>query len=211
VDSNGIVLAADDSVSLVATEVQQNLAPVASFVANASGLTVGFNAVSSTDPDNGPQPLSYTWDFGDGTGVTGISPSHTYAAAGSYTVILTVNDGEASDSTDQTVTVSATNGGVACEYIVDNEWSSGFVALITLTNNGNSAVNGWSVSWQYAPGTDRTSGWNANVTGSNPYTATNLPWNAVIQPGQSISFGMQGTKPVNGTADIPSVSGAVCQ
>jgi PKD domain len=34
----------------------------------------------------------YAWDFGDGTGATGPSVEHTYAAAGKYTVKLTVTD-----------------------------------------------------------------------------------------------------------------------
>ena len=32
----------------------------------------------------------YSWDFGDGTTGSGISPSHTYGASGTYTVCLTV-------------------------------------------------------------------------------------------------------------------------
>ncbi len=211
VDANGSPLGVSDAVTLVATDVALNQAPIASFTSSSAGLTVGFNGSASSDPDNGPQPLSYSWDFGDGTGSTAVSPSHTYAAPGSYTVSLTVSDGDLSDVSTQAVSVADIMGGVVCEYIIDNEWNSGFVALIRLTNNGTSTVNGWSVTWQYAPGTDRTNGWNANVTGTNPYTATNLPWNGSIAPGQSVEFGMQGTKPVNGVADIPAVTGDVCQ
>lgn len=211
VDTNGVVLAASDTITLSATEAVQNMAPIVSFTTSSSGLTVGFNASASTDPDNGPQALSYSWVFGDGSSATGVSPSHTYATANTYNVMLTVSDGDKDNTANQSVSVAPLSGGVSCEYIIDNEWNSGFVALITLTNNGTSAVNGWTVSWEYAPGTDRTNGWNAMVTGSNPYTASNLAWNAVIQPGQSVSFGMQGTKPNGGTADIPTVTGSVCQ
>ena len=38
--------------------------------------------------------VSYSWDFGDGAMGDGVSPSHTYAADGQYTVTLVVNDGE---------------------------------------------------------------------------------------------------------------------
>lgn len=49
---------------------------------------------------------SYSWDFGDGTTASGISPSHTYAEPDAYTVTLTVTD-KAGDqsSTSQAVTV----------------------------------------------------------------------------------------------------------
>lgn len=46
-------------------------------------LTVSFNAVSN----NGAK---YTWNFGDGTTGTGVSPSHTYLNSGLYTVTLNV-------------------------------------------------------------------------------------------------------------------------
>lgn len=96
----------------------------------------------------------------------------------------------------------------ACTYSVDNEWSTGFTASITIKNDTGTSINNWSVNWQYA--TNRmTSGWNANFSGTNPYTATNLNWNGSIAAGQTISFGIQGEK--NGsTTERPSVNGAVC-
>ena len=36
--------------------------------------------------------LSFFWDFGDGADGTGVQPTHTYGAAGSYTVTLTATD-----------------------------------------------------------------------------------------------------------------------
>lgn len=96
-----------------------------------------------------------------------------------------------------------------CTYKVDNEWSTGFVASITITNNGNSAVNGWNVGWTYNQN-KVTNLWNAVFAGSNPYTAGNLDWNKTIQPGQSISFGFQGNKNNSAAAEVPVVTGAVC-
>jgi hypothetical protein len=45
----------------------------------------------------------YAWDFGDGNTGTGSPVTHTYAAGGSYTVKLVVNDTCGSDSTTQTI------------------------------------------------------------------------------------------------------------
>jgi PKD repeat protein len=36
--------------------------------------------------------VSYDWDFGDGSSATGVDATHTYAAAGMYTVVLKVTD-----------------------------------------------------------------------------------------------------------------------
>jgi PKD repeat protein len=54
-------------------------------------LEATFDGSGSYDPDG--DPLTYLWDFGDGTTGTGVMPTHTYAAAGYYDVCLTVNDG----------------------------------------------------------------------------------------------------------------------
>lgn len=95
-----------------------------------------------------------------------------------------------------------------CEYTVTNSWSSGFTGAIRITNTGSSPINGWDVSWQYSTNSV-TSVWNANLSGSNPYSATGLGWNSTIQPGQSIEFGFQGV--TNGSAvETPAVTGGVC-
>lgn len=67
--------------------------PTANFSFAASGLRVTFTD-SSTD-SNG-SIVSRLWEFGDGTNSSEVNPVKTYAAAGTYTVALTVtdNDGE---------------------------------------------------------------------------------------------------------------------
>jgi PKD repeat protein len=65
--------------------------------------------VGSADPNTG-DTFSYLWNFGDGTPTsTSSAMSHTFPAAGSYTVTLTVTDGwgKAATTTRQ-VTVTAT-------------------------------------------------------------------------------------------------------
>lgn len=41
--------------------------------------------------------ISWDWDFGDGNASTLQNPTHTYSAPGTYTVILTANDGSNAD------------------------------------------------------------------------------------------------------------------
>jgi hypothetical protein len=96
-----------------------------------------------------------------------------------------------------------------CEYVVQSEWNNGFVAAIRITNNTTTPINGWNVNWAYTDDSRRTSGWNANVSGNNPYSASGVGWNDTIYPGQSVEFGIQGTKS-NNAAQRPTVTGAVC-
>lgn len=54
--------------------------------------TIEFNGAGSVDADG--NPLTYSWDFGDGSQPKqGVRVVHTYEKAGTFPVILTVNDG----------------------------------------------------------------------------------------------------------------------
>lgn len=62
------------------------------------------NQVAFTDTSTGG-PTSWLWDFGDGNSSTQQNPVHTYAAAGSYIVVLTVQNAVGSDSANATVAI----------------------------------------------------------------------------------------------------------
>lgn len=97
----------------------------------------------------------------------------------------------------------------ACSYVVTNEWNNGATVEIRITNSTSSAVSNWSVNWQYSANRVSSS-WNANVSGSNPYSATNLNWNGSIQPNQTVAFGLQVTKNNSNAAEVPTLSGSIC-
>lgn len=65
--------------------------------------TVYFDGSDSFDPDN--DWLAYNWNFGDSNGAGSATPTHTYAEAGEYNVLLTVTDGNDESSDDLRVTV----------------------------------------------------------------------------------------------------------
>lgn len=58
--------------------------------------SVAFDASSSSDPDG--DPLTYFWDFGDGSIGEGKIAQHVYTKAGEYVVILTVRDPSGAES-----------------------------------------------------------------------------------------------------------------
>jgi len=80
--------------------------PVAAFTSRTSLLTVTFDASGSAASGG---VASYSWNFGDGSApATGVNPSHTYSAAGTYRVTLTVTDAlAASSSLTRAVSVTA--------------------------------------------------------------------------------------------------------
>src|SRR5207245_1507790 len=70
------------------------------------GVPVTFDASTSFDPDG--MIVSYTWEFGDSTGGTGVVATHSYANPGVFTVNLTVVDNQTlSSSATHQVTVNA--------------------------------------------------------------------------------------------------------
>jgi hypothetical protein len=78
------------------------------------GELVAFDASGSTDND---MITDYLWDFGDGETGTGISVSHEYVDAGTYTVSLTVLDRTGNQQTD-TVRVEVEQRGFSWYWIV---------------------------------------------------------------------------------------------
>jgi polyisoprenoid-binding protein YceI len=107
------------------------------------------------------------------------------------------------------VSTLSTQVHAGCQYVINNQWNNGFDAKIRITNDGTSTINGWNISWQYSGDNRVTSSYNATLTGTNPYTATNLSWNGSIAPAQTVEFGLQGSKGA-ATAQVPTITGTVC-
>lgn len=81
-----------------------NNPPAASFTSSCTDLSCNFTDGSS---DSDGSIISHLWTFGDGSSSTAQSPSHSYAASGTYTVSLMVtDDAGATNSTSSNVTVS---------------------------------------------------------------------------------------------------------
>ena len=92
--NDGHVDSDPSTTSAAITAPAVNLAPVANPggpYAAEPGQTITFDGSASADPNG--DALTYSWDFGDGATGTGIAPTHSYAADGTYTVSLVVKDG----------------------------------------------------------------------------------------------------------------------
>lgn len=74
--------------------------PVALFSYTANATTVGFTDLSINNP------TSWSWDFGDGNSSPLANPTHTYAAAGTYTVVQTATNGCGSTTRSAEINIS---------------------------------------------------------------------------------------------------------
>ncbi|HEY3870453.1 MAG TPA: cellulose binding domain-containing protein, partial [Actinocrinis sp.] len=124
-----------------------------------------------------------------GTGLISGTPT----TAGTYVATVTATDGTgASGATSFTWAVGA---AASCSVTyTPSTWSGGFVANVTIGNNGSSAVNGWTLAFTF-PGDEKiTNAWNTSYTqtGEN-VSLTNVSYNASIPAAGSTSVGFQGT------------------
>lgn len=146
-------------------------------------------------------------------GIVGVASSQPSSSVASSILRSSSSSSVISSSAVSSSTSSHSNSSLSaanCQYVINNEWSNGFTAAIRIRNTGTSVINGWAINWAYTDGTRVTNSWNANLSGSNPYSASNLGWNGTIRPGQSIEFGVQGNKG-GASAQIPVISGSICQ
>ena len=139
--------AASDNVSV---SIDVGEAPVASFSWSCADLTCDFTD-ASTDGDG--TVVFWSWDFGDGTTSFAQNPSHTYAAAGTYTVTLAVQDNDGvTDTTTQTVDVSApVNGLPTASFVAD------CTDLACDFTDTSTDVDGTMVVWSWDFGDGNTS------------------------------------------------------
>ena len=138
-----------------------NAIPVASFTATprpSDPLAYTFDATASTDDGT---IASYAWAFGDGTTGTGATTSHTYAASGSYTVVLTVTDDESAAGTaQQALTVGAPGSGAFAE--------AGGLAVVE-AEHAHEVIARGGQSWEPAP----AAGAVGTALGALPNTGVN--------------------------------------
>jgi len=129
------------------------------FDADGSPVTVQFTGTLSSDPEG--SPLSYQWDFGDGSPINNqANPVHIYTAPTGvptrYDVILTVTDEGSLTSQPTTAvisvnntppTVDITNPLVGSLYTMTSDSSYNLTADIVDAEHGSGEL---SCSWQTA-------------------------------------------------------------
>ncbi len=120
-----------------------------------------FTASGASDPDG--DPLTFTWDFGDGQASSGQSTNHVYSRAGSYNVSVTVSDGEESASATGSVTVKS----------MDGRWTGRLNDGSPLRMTWNLTQSGTSISGRYSDQFNGSGSVGGSVSSSLRVTLTN--------------------------------------
>jgi len=111
----------------------QPVYPLANFSSNITSDYV-FLSIPVQFTDLSKNATKWVWDFGDGSGSTKQNPTHTYSTTGIYTVSLTVNNSNGTDSKLATVNV-VPKGSPTPSYAFITNLNSNTVSVINTGNN----------------------------------------------------------------------------
>ncbi|WP_020210924.1 lytic polysaccharide monooxygenase [Gilvimarinus chinensis] len=152
------------------------------------------------------------WGYEQGASCVAVSTCESQPAP--YGV---VNDNASSSSSSSSSSVSSSSssnssstggeGLATCSHVVSNSWGAGFIGEITIENTSGSAIENWSVQWQYSGNVAITNSWSADVSGNNPFQAQGEGYSQSIGAGQSVTFGFQ----ASGASEEVAVTGDICQ
>jgi PKD repeat protein len=121
--------------------------PTPSFTFSCDGLSCNFDASASSDSDGTIE--GYSWDFGDGTtfGSLTSTVTHTYQAAGTYSVRLEVldNNGAFSDLVQGVTVVAPPNAPPTARFTPScSAFSCSFNAAGSADSDGTITTYAWS-------------------------------------------------------------------
>ena len=148
---------------LAVTRTTPNQPPVAAFATQTTGLGATFDGTASADPDG--SITATAWDFGDGSAGTGVTTSHTYAAGGIYTVVLTVtDDAGATGTTSHQVTVAPIGNAPPTAVIAATTSALHLAVDGTGSSDSNGTITGYA--WDFGDGSIATT-----LTATHDYAA----------------------------------------
>jgi PKD repeat protein len=120
-------------------------------------------------------PTSWSWDFGDGETSTAQNPAHSYLAAGTYTVSMTVKNTFGTD-TKTSRDLIVVGKGAAVDFVADKT-IVGVGRIVTFTDLSGNAPTNWV--WDFGDGSIGTGSrpdhayraigtYDVTLTASNP-------------------------------------------
>ncbi len=113
-----------------------NAGPVAEIVGVPATMQVGVPVQFQA----GSADASYFWSFGDGSSSEEAAPIHSYALPGTYTVVLSVDNGDCLDATSVDIDVELSTGITEAAAAVNRAWYTPQGIVVTHAFQAGQAV-----------------------------------------------------------------------
>ncbi|HEX7240739.1 MAG TPA: PKD domain-containing protein, partial [Longimicrobiaceae bacterium] len=135
------------------------------------GQAVAFSSAGSIDPNG--KPVTFAWNFGDGSSSTEANPSHTYADNGAFAVTLTVTDQSGlARTTASTSTIANAAPAVSSALSAGSIVSGGSVSLTGSFSDAGTIDAPWTYAINWGNGTTGgTLSAPAQITGTRQFCA----------------------------------------
>ncbi len=204
------------SASVVVTNTAPTLTALVGDTAGLVGQTLTF-AVAGTDPAGAADPLTATWDFGDGGAASGASAAHPWLSPGTFMVGVTLDDGDGG-AVSASLPVTITNPGptislapppsgilegsaatlvaTAADVLgapVTLSWSWGDGSAPSVGPGLTSASHAWPDDGPWTVAVTATDGFGGSTTASVSVPVANVPPNITASPASSGAEAVQYT------------------
>ncbi|MDT8357568.1 MAG: PKD domain-containing protein, partial [Methanomicrobiaceae archaeon] len=142
---------ADNAVAAAGVPIK--MPPVAGFTATPTSGTYPLT-VAFTDQSTGDGITAWKWSFGDGATSSAQNPSHTYTAAGTYTVSLTVACADGTDTETKSGYITVRTPVPAAEFTAAPTTGT-YPLTVAFTDQSNGdGITAWK--WDFGDGTSST-------------------------------------------------------
>lgn len=142
---------------IVIQKIVANFAPTPTVVCTGGNILFSNTSV--------PGATTATWDFGDGSTSTQISPNHSYTTAGTYTATLIA--GDASGCKDTVTSIITVNQTPVADFIADTMTACSVPFPVNFTSTSTGATN---YIWDFGDGSPASVLQNPSHTYTSPGT-----------------------------------------
>jgi len=189
-----------------------------------ANCTVSYNLNGNVSFNNTstyiPGATTFTWYFGDGGASTQVSPNHTYASNGTYTVYLGITSGTVPPVCSSTMAVVVTVTNSPCNLPINAAFTgtAGLAGTYTVNSTSTGTTGGASYIWYWGDGSTATGPNASHIYGSNNWYQISLKindgvcndstfqWINISTVGCSLSASFSSTNGLNGLVNFSSTT-----
>ena len=152
----------------------------AATVQSTGSVATPIQFASTANGTNCTDPLTYSWDFGDGSSGQGQNVEHTYLSAGVFSWSLTVSSGSAKCTKGGAIAVTSCCCTLTCDATVPSVGNTSTPVQFSATATPDQCSAAVTYEWDFGDGTPAAGGQNV----SHSYTVSgDYEWKMTARAG----------------------------